>query len=141
MLVTSTGDIEYIFRDKHYPAVVCGSLGEPNLARVDEIEGTGTVELRGGPSASKRVVSTCNKFVDEFGGLMDGMMIYVGRMEKVGEEWGVGGFYVGDCQREAVQPIRRELVVSVTLWPTLSDNLLPQTPPSHSDVCTSLNQS
>ena len=122
---------EYIFRDKHYLAVVRGSLGEPNPARVDRIEGTGPVEPKRSPSASKRVVSTCNKFVDEFDGLMDGMMIYVGWMEKVGERWGVGGLYVGDCQMEAGAANQaragRERHPSEL---TLSDTLLPQTPPS-----------
>lgn len=93
--VMRTGDSEYIFRDKHYLAVVRSSLGEPNPARVDRIEGTGQVELKRSASASKRVVSTCNKFLDEFDGLMDGTLIYIGWMEKVGERWGVGGLLCG----------------------------------------------
>ena len=78
-----------------------GSLGEPNPARVDRIEGTRYVGFKRSPSGSKRGLTTCDKFVDEFDGLRDGMTIYVRWMEKVGERWGVGGFYVGDCQMEA----------------------------------------
>jgi len=74
--------------------VVRGSLGEPNPARVDRIEGTGRDGLEWIRTKSKEVLSTCNKFVDEIRGLSDGLMVGVRWMEKVGERWGMGGFYV-----------------------------------------------
>lgn len=47
--------------------------------------------------------------MDEIRGLGDGLMVCVGWMKKVGERWGMGGFYVGDSWEGRVQPIRRDL--------------------------------
>lgn len=89
--------------------VVRGSLGEPNPARVDRIEGTGPDGLEWSRTNSNEVLSMCNRFVDEIRGLSDGLMVGVRWMEKVGERWGMGGFYVGDVREGSVQPIRRDL--------------------------------
>jgi len=39
--------------------------------------------------------------VDEIRGLSDGLMVGVRWMEKVGERWGMGGFYVSEVRKEA----------------------------------------
>ena len=51
----------------------------------------------------------CNKFADEIRGLSDGLMVGIRWMEKVGEGWGMGGFYVVASEEGSVQPIRRRL--------------------------------
>jgi hypothetical protein len=93
---------------------VCGSLGEPNLATVDSIEGTGRYCIEWSRTKSNETVSTCNKFVDEIRGLSDGLMVGVRWMEEVGERWGMGGFYVVEERKEAASQSGIDLLMPKT---------------------------